>query len=256
MTSTGGRRMPVFFLGIGGPGFTDNASHPANVKLEEIGKDITTKIKPKAVVVFSAHWQESPGIKINAAEHTDLIYDFYGFPPEYYQIDYPNKGSPEIAEKVVQKLNAAGMRVEKTKRGLDHGIWVGFMAVSLLANDDVEQHYRIGEALESLRDEGIMIIGAGMAVHNLYDFRSTIGTGRNMPFDEALKEAATASPEDRREAMVALMKRTDARKAHPSVEHLLPVFVAAGAAGKDRGMQRWTLPEGSLSWAQYQFGGI
>lgn len=73
-------------------------------------------------------------------------------------------------------------------------------------------------------------------------------------FDEALKEAATAKPEERRAVISALMKRSDARQAHPTVEHILPMFVAAGAAGEDVGERLWTLPEGSLSWAQYRFG--
>lgn len=75
-------------------------------------------------------------------------------------------------------------------------------------------------------------------------------------FDEALKEAATANPEERQAKMSAMMRRNDARKAHPTLEHLLPIHVAAGAAGSDFGEQLWTFPEGSLSWAQYQFGQV
>jgi len=139
----------------------------------------------------------------------------------------------------------------------------------------------MGQALESLRDEGILIVGAGMSVHNLRDFRATRGTGGAMPqanpmlpttlaifvpanrlfryafsFDEALKEAATAKPEERQARMLALMKRSDARKAHPTLDHILPIHVAAGAAGADVGKQLWTLPEGSLGWAQYRFGEV
>lgn len=73
-------------------------------------------------------------------------------------------------------------------------------------------------------------------------------------FDEALKEAAAAKPEERQEKMSALMRRSDARKAHPTVEHILPMHVAAGAAGEDSGKQLWTFAEASLSWAQFQFG--
>lgn len=106
----------------------ENAEHPAYAKLAAVGREITTKVKPKAVVVFSAHWQDGPNkIMINVAEKTDLIYDFYGFPPHYYQYDYPNQGSPEVAEKVIDKLKYAGIEVERVKRGLDHGIWVGFI---------------------------------------------------------------------------------------------------------------------------------
>lgn len=75
-------------------------------------------------------------------------------------------------------------------------------------------------------------------------------------FDEALKDAATAGPEERQARMSALLERDDGRRAHPTVEHLLPIHIAAGAAGSDLGERLWTLPEGSLSWAQYRFGKV
>jgi len=107
----------------------ENTTHPAYTKLSEVGREITTKVKPKAVVVFSAHWSGGPNkIKINVAENADLIYDFYGFPPHYYEHEYPNKGSREVAAKVVDRIAAAGVEVERVERGLDHGVWVGFIA--------------------------------------------------------------------------------------------------------------------------------
>ena len=153
------------------------------------------------------------------------------------------------------------------------------MQVSLYDNEEMDQHYRLGQALESLRDEGILIIAAGMAVHNLRDFRVTRATGETMPyanpaghirsivfllilfsyvfsFDKALKEAATAKPEERQAKMSALMRRSDARKAHPTFEHILPIHIGTGAAGSDIGEQLWTFPEGSLNWAQYRFGKV
>lgn len=75
-------------------------------------------------------------------------------------------------------------------------------------------------------------------------------------FDEALKAAATANPEQRWEKLSALMRRSDARRAHPTLEHIFPMYVAAGAAGVDNCEQAWTLPEGSLSWAYYRYGEI
>ncbi|TKA72554.1 hypothetical protein B0A55_07753 [Friedmanniomyces simplex] len=204
-----------------------------------------------------------------------LIYDFYGFPPHYYKVEYPNRGSPELAACIVEKLESAGIEVDKTRRGLDHGVWVGFVAafspkdnpldvpivqVSLYDNEDLNQHYRLGQALEGLRDQGILIIGAGMAVHNLHDFRALRSTGKTgvLPyastFDKALKDAVTASPKDRQAGMLNLQKRNDFSQAHPSLDHILPMYVAAGAAGLDTGEQLWTLPEGSLNWAQYRFG--
>ena len=106
----------------------EDTTHPAYGKLAAIGQEITTKVKPKAIIVFSAHWQDgSNKISINTAEHTDLIYDFYGFPPHYYEYKFPNKGSPKIAEKVIEKLAGTGIEVERVERGLDHGVWAGFM---------------------------------------------------------------------------------------------------------------------------------
>ncbi|MCJ1313677.1 hypothetical protein MMC25_007356 [Agyrium rufum] len=274
--STAPTRMPVYSMGIGGPNFMEATEHPAYAQLAAIGQEITAKVRPKAVVVFSAHWQESPNvIGINVVEKTDLIYDFNGFPRHYYEYDYPNRGSPEVAEKVIAKLEATGIKVRKVKRGLDHGVWAGFMVafdpkknplnvpivqVSLFDSEDTDQHYRIGQALESLRDEGILIVGAGMAVHNLRDYRRAGASAQVMPyvltFDESLKDAATSHPDERRAEMSALMERGDAREAHPTLDHILPMYVAAGAAGSDVGEQLWTFPEKSLSWAQYRFGSV
>jgi aromatic ring-opening dioxygenase catalytic subunit (LigB family) len=82
------------------------------------------------------------------------------------------------------------------------------------------------------------------------------GASYAVSFDEALKEAVTSDPWERQARMSALMKRTDASKAHPTLEHILPIYIAAGAAGSDVGEQLWTLPEASLSWAQYRFGEV
>jgi 4,5-DOPA dioxygenase extradiol len=135
---------------------------------------------------------------------------------------------------------------------------IPIVQVSLFATEDPAQHYALGRAVSSLREEGIQIIVSGMAVHNLRDMR--FGIGGVMPysksFDEALKDATEAPVNQREELMCKLLKRGDARQAHPSFEHLLPIHVGAGAAGEDRGKRTWTLVEGSFSWAQYRFGEV
>jgi len=109
-----------------------DAEHPAFHQLQKIGKEITTKVKPKAIVVFSAHWQVAAAaaagskVEVNTAEFTDLIYDYYGFPDHYYKHKYPNVGSSELAEKVLALLKEAGIESEGVKRGLDHGVFVPF----------------------------------------------------------------------------------------------------------------------------------
>jgi aromatic ring-opening dioxygenase catalytic subunit (LigB family) len=132
--------------------------------------------------------------------------------------------------------------------------------VSLFNTEDPDQHYRLGQAVARLREENILIIVSGMAVHNLRDLRYTFGNSKPMPyavsFDEALKDAVTTAPDERQKAMAELLKRPDARQAHPSFEHLLPIHIGAGAAGEDVGKRLWTYPEGSMSWAQYRFGKV
>jgi aromatic ring-opening dioxygenase catalytic subunit (LigB family) len=130
--------------------------------------------------------------------------------------------------------------------------------VSLFNTEDPDQHYRLGQAVARLREQNILIIVSGMAVHNLRDLRFTFGNSKPMPyavsFDEAIKDAVTTAPDERQKAMAELLKRPDARQAHPSFEHLLPIHIGAGAAGEDVGKRLWTYPEGSMSWAQYRFG--
>ncbi|KAJ8132060.1 hypothetical protein O1611_g1563 [Lasiodiplodia mahajangana] len=206
--------------------------YPAYLKLAGTSAEITTKAKPKAVVVSSAHLKDSLArVSINDAEDIDIIHDFYGFPLHYYEHKYPNKGSPEVT----QKLSEAVFRLRKSTEA-----WIMLFS-----------------ALEGLRDEGILIIGAGMTAYNLRDFRVLGGSGKTVPyisgFDEALKDAASAKPEDRRAAMSALMRLSDVRQVHPTLEYILPIYVVAGAAGSDVGECLWTTPEGSLNRAQYRF---
>ena len=114
--------------------------------------------------------------------------------------------------------------------------------------------------MQALRDEGVQIIVSGMAVHNLKDMWRASGLGKTMPyvetFEPAWTEAVEASPAERQGRMKELLRRPDARKAHPNFDHLLPIHVGAGAAGEDWGKQIWTYPEGSMSWAMYRFGEV
>jgi 4,5-DOPA dioxygenase extradiol len=110
-----------------------------------------------------------------------------------------------------------------------------------------------------LREENVLIVVSGMAVHNLRDMSMMLVDRTPLPytvsFDEALREAAESlSASERDWKMMELLKREDARKAHPTFEHLLPIHIGAGAAGDDKGRRLWTMGEGSLSWAQFRFG--
>ncbi|KAK0661997.1 Extradiol ring-cleavage dioxygenase [Lasiodiplodia hormozganensis] len=269
-------KTPVYFVSHGGPNLMEDTDHPAYKKLQEIGKEITSKVKPKAVVLFSAHWQgRNDKVLVNTAEITDLIYDFYGFPDWYYSVKYPHVGSRELAQKVMSKLETAGIGYTPVTRGLDHGAWlplliafdpeknplnVPIVQVSLFKNENPDEHHRLGEAVASLREENILVLASGMAVHNLRDLWFSMGQDQPLPyvysFDGALKDATTAEPDQRKAKMAELLKRGDARQAHPTFEHLLPIHIAAGAAGSDLGTRLFTMADGSMSWAQYRFGDL
>jgi 4,5-DOPA dioxygenase extradiol len=111
-------------------------AHPAFSQLQKLGLEITQKVKPKAIVVFSAHWQadKKNTIEVNEAEETELIYDFFGFPPHYYKEKFPNRGSKAIASQIVELLKDAGIEAKGVKRGLDHGVWASFKCGRLLTH--------------------------------------------------------------------------------------------------------------------------
>lgn len=137
---------------------------------------------------------------------------------------------------------------------------VPIVQCSLFGTEDPTKHYQLGRAVSRLREKDIVIIVSGMAVHNLRDMFFTFGSTTPLPytasFDEALKNAVTAAPEERLEKMVQLTKRPDARQAHPSFDHLLPIYIGAGAAGSDQGKKLFTFLDPSMSWAQYRFGDV
>ncbi|KAI7668376.1 aromatic ring-opening dioxygenase LigB subunit [Hortaea werneckii] len=307
-------RMPVYFISHGGPNVMEETSHPAYAQLQEIGREITQKVKPKAIIVISAHWQapsqprnaifpppvdqlsqpRTVQVSLPSTTHPPpLIYDFAGFPPHYYRKTFPHRTSPALAERILQAfVSAGGFSVQGVRdRGLDHGVWAPFtcmfdpagtnplgegtpiVQVSLLGDEsDGEGHFRVGEVLRRFREqeEGCVVVGSGMAVHNLRDLWAAMAIGKQRgdavtrplgytsAFDEALREAVEESTgRERRKGMLGLLRRGDLRQAHPSLEHLLPVFVAAGAAGEEEvGRRLWTLGEGSMGWAQFRFGEV
>jgi len=205
-----------------------------------------------------------------------LIYDFYGFPDHYYEAKFPYQASADVSQRVVDVLTNGGVEAVGVERGLDHGVWVPFkvvfdgfeeamppiVQVSLLDSEDAEEHLKLGRAVAKLREENILIVVSGMAVHNLRDLRfMSMRDGKPLPytlsFDEALREAVESEPgSERDQKMKELVKRGDVRKAHPTFEHLLPIHIGVGAAGGDRGKRLWTMGEGSVSWAQFRFGEV
>jgi aromatic ring-opening dioxygenase catalytic subunit (LigB family) len=223
--------------------------------------------KPKAVVVISGHWLASrPTVSI--AGHPQLIFDYYNFPSHTYALTWPAPGAPELGQRVRAMLGAAGIPSDETLRGFDHGVFVPFMLIyphadipvltlSLRQDFDPAAHLAIGRALAPLRDEGVLIVGSGMSYHNLGDFFSerTDIVATADAFDSWLTNAVEQpDPAIRDRSLVGWAAAPGARACHPTEEHLLPLMVAAGAAGPDPGRRVFHDHIFGKALSGYQFG--
>nr|XP_026486768.1 extradiol ring-cleavage dioxygenase-like [Vanessa tameamea] len=216
---------------------------------DEVKKHVNFKVL-KAIILVTAHWEEQK-VSISSAEHHDLYFDYYGFPPETYKYRYDAPGDPELAKRIQISLKNAGIESKlDPKRGWDHGVFVPMMLinpsadipiiqVSVLSNQDPEQHYALGQVLYQFRKEGVAIIGSGMSYHNMREFRYSRDTGKvvNAEFDEYLNKACTSGNDKRKQDLIVWDSQPGAREAHPprAAEHLMPLIVIAGAGGEGPG---------------------
>ncbi len=204
---------------------------------------------PRAILVISGHW-EAPAFAFSASEAPSLIFDYYGFPPETYQLSWPAPGAPWLAKQAAALLDEAGLPTAiEPERGFDHGVFVPLKValpqadipvaqMSLHASFDPALHLAAGRALASLRDEGVLVLGSGMSFHNLRAMGDPRVEAPSREFDRWLTTAIEAEAAER----VALLSRWEsapwARLCHPREEHLLPLMVAAGASDA-RGTQAY-----------------
>lgn len=201
--------------------------------------------RPKAIVVISGHWTEDR-FTVMTGEQPPLLYDYHGFPPHTYELTYPAAGSPELAQRIVALLEVAGIEAgTDAQRGYDHGVFIPFKLIypdadipvvqlSMKIGYDPEEHLAAGRALQPLRDEGVLIVGSGMSFHNMRGF-STAFHDASQRFDHWL-DAAISAPVTQRETLLRQWQAApDAKLTQPYPDHLLPLMVAAGAAGSDSG---------------------
>ena len=265
------QRMPVVFIPHGGGPWPfvdlglDRAEHDA---LADYLRGLTRALpaRPKAMLVISAHWEESLPT-VMTGEHPPLLYDYYNFPPAAYTIEWPAPGHPRLAARVQELLGAAGIAsATNSARGFDHGTFVPLkltypeadmptVQLSLRKGLDPAEHLAIGRALAPLRDEGIFIVASGMSYHNLRAFFGG-GTTAAATFDAWLNEALAQEPAERAQRLTQWSQAPAARAAHPREEHLLPLMVAVGAAGEDRGRLAYhgTLMGNRLSAFHFESG--
>ncbi|OQE44678.1 hypothetical protein PENCOP_c002G03325 [Penicillium coprophilum] len=265
--------LPTYFIGHAGVGLLFD-ERPRNeivqVNLRAIGEEILSlSPRPKAIVAFSGHFEageiHGPGvIEVNVKRGThiqhDFVGDFHDSKPFVYEYDWPHQDAPELAAQLWDRLRKAGIKAKRVERGVDHGVWVPFkvmfpeekpldipvIQISTFHGYDLESQIRLGQALESLRNEGYLIIGSGMAVHSFASIDEIIDApteeerevirakvlDESRAFDTHLRAAVTKkTAKERNEALLKLETLYEFKRSHPTVEHFTPLLVAAAAAG-------------------------
>lgn len=252
--------MPAAFLGHGNPmNALDRNRYTEAWRL--FGQSVP---RPRAILVISAHWYTN-ATAVTAMPRPRTIHDFYGFPQELFDVQYPAPGAPDVAEKVADVVSPTWVGQDIDSWGIDHGTWsvllhafpdasIPVVQLSLNAFKDQDHHMRLGQRLAPLREEGVLIIGSGNIVHNLrtVDFRRPDdGYDWAVRFDDAAREALTADPT----GVAALDSHADYDRAVPTPDHYLPLLYIAGLADT-----RPLVPlvqghaAGSISMAAYTLG--
>lgn len=254
-------KMPVLFVGHGSPtnALEDNRYTQA---LGKLGKEMP---RPKAILSISAHWL-TRGTKVLVSDKPNTIHDFYGFPPELFQVQYPASGAPDEAKKIAKEL---GFETDETW-GLDHGTWsvlkhmypkadIPVFQLSLDQGLKFKDHMDLGKKLQTLRERGILILGSGNLTHNLgeiiwdpdakpADWAREFDEKAKKVFDEGKREVFT-DPQDYFGAALF-------RKNHPSTDHYLPLLYVLGASPEkdDLSYPYEGFEYGSLSMRMVRFG--
>lgn len=259
-------KMPTFFISHGGGPCFWMEWNPkdlfSNLEKSLVNFQSHLPYAPKAIVVISAHW-ETDEFALQAKPEPGMLYDYYGFPEHTYQLKYPAKGSTELALEIIEKLKANNINaVADYSRDYDHGLFVPMLKMfpnpsvpvlqlSIKKNYSPLEHYELGRALSELRDEGVLIIGSGYSYHNLREFHDS--EGKSHAFDKWLRETMTLSGIERKERLLNWESAPNARFCHPQEDHLVPLFVIAGAAENEAGetiyherMKRWEFDSSSF----------
>lgn len=235
------QRLPALFVPHGSPAFILEPG-AAGAALRRIAADLP---KPRAIVVVSAHWDTAEPT-LGLADPLDTIHDFWGFPAALYDIRYPARNDLAVAEKVRRLLRQAGIEPKQDNgRGLDHGAWtplllmypaadIPVIPLSLQSRLGPEHHYRLGQALAPLLEEGVLVLASGNLTHNLRDYQMAAFNGNQTPayvgeFAQWISQRVES--EDIAGLLDYRAQAPHAVRAHPSDEHLLPLYVALGAAG-------------------------
>jgi len=265
-------KLPTYFISHGGGPWPwmKKQSNGMYDKLESALKAMPGQIgtTPKAVLVISGHWAEHD-FTVMSSPNPPMIYDYSGFPEDTYRITYPAPGAPRTAERVRRLIEDSGFAARLDPlRGFDHGTFaplaviypdadVPVLELSMRRGYNPEEHIAIGLALGPLRDEGVLILGSGLSYHNLREFGPT-ARAPSAAFDQWLQQTlAASSPTERIVRLIGWEAAPAARLAHPREDHLLPLMVAAGAAGGDQATCVYHQDDffGGITVSSFMFGG-
>lgn len=252
---------PTVFVSHGAPNIVIEPSE-ANTFLKQLGQKLG---KPEAILAISAHWgTEYP--MVTGTSQPQTIHDFSGFSPELYQLHYAAPGNPNLASQVADLLTSEEIDcgIDPT-RGFDHGVWTPLMLMYPTADIPVVQlsiqprrspkeHLSLGQALTKIRDRGVLVLASGSATHNLREL-----TAPNSPppiwvkdFDRWLTSEVIAGKVEELTNFQTLAPH--ASHNHPTIEHLLPLFVAMGASPSAKGrLLHSSFTYGVLSMSAYAF---
>jgi len=258
---------PCFYMdGEGDPVFSHVDKHSEARKWYENFANLLPS-RPKSILVISAHWETSEFRVITKPTPT-LFYDYYGFPPETYNLQYPCPNSPELIQRIKTLMKEAGIKLEEDPdRGYDHGVFVPLklmfpkadvpiVQLSLHSSLNPEIHYKLGQVLAPLRQEGVLIIGSGSTTHNLRSIGSLTSADWVMKWCDWLRDVLTNpdyDPQKRKDMLVNFKKQLFTRDAHPREEHFIPIFVALGSANTQPARRVYDKIIGSWSLESYLF---
>jgi aromatic ring-opening dioxygenase catalytic subunit (LigB family) len=221
---------------------------------------------PKAMLVVSGHWEE-PAFTAGSGAHPGLIFDYSGFLEHTYKLTWPAPGAPELAAHVRGLLAEAGLAAATdANRGYDHGVFVPLkvafpgaeipvVTLSLAGSLDPALHLAAGRTLRALRDEGVLIVGSGMSFHNLRAYMQPQTAERARAFDAWLTQAVESPAAERDALLKGWRDAPFAAYSHPREEHLIPLFVAAGAGGDAPGQRVFGDEPMGAAISAYRFDG-
>jgi aromatic ring-opening dioxygenase catalytic subunit (LigB family) len=264
-------RLPTYFVSHGGgpwPWMKDQyGATYAQLEASLVDMRRQAGTRPRAVLVVTSHW-ETDEFTLSSSASPGMIYDYGGFPPHTYEISYPAPGDPALAARAAALLTAAGHPASLDPgRGFDHGTFsmlapvypdadMPVVQLSILRGYDPATHLAAGRALAPLRDEGVLIVGSGLSFHNLRQF-GPAGAQASNAFDTWLQHVLLElPPAERKRMLLAWDTAPSARIAHPREDHLVPLWVALGAAEQEAAACVYHEEAffGSLTVSSFRFG--